>query len=142
MPSRVPFDQLRYTCDPGVLGCRDSRGARPLQGILGQKRALKALEFGLRIRNKGFNIYVSGHAGSGRKTALRRYLQELARHQPTPPDWCYVNNFKDSYLPRALSMPAGMAREFSRDVDAFVADARKEIVKVFESEQYAARRST
>jgi len=141
MPGKVPIEQLRYRCDLGVLGCRDSRKAKPLTGILGQKRALKALEFGLRIRNKGFNIYVAGHTGSGRKTALRRFLQELAVHQPTPPDWCYVNNFKDAYLPHALSMPAGMAREFSRDVEAFVAAARKEIVKVFESEQYANRRN-
>lgn len=141
MPVKIPPERLRYRCRPEDLGCRDSRGARPLKGILGQKRALKALEFGLRIRNKGFNIYVSGHTGSGRKTALRRYLQELARSQKTPPDWCYVNNFKDAYLPRAISMPAGMAREFSRDVDAFVAAVRKEIVKVFESEQYATRRN-
>lgn len=141
MPGTVPLERLRYICDSTVLGCRDSRKAGPLTGILGQKRALKALEFGLRIRNKGFNVYVSGYTGSGRKTALRRFLKELAGTQPTPPDWCYVNNFKDAYLPRAISMPAGMAREFSRDVDGFVAAARKEIVKAFESEQYASRRN-
>ncbi len=141
MSGRVPVEQLRFVCNPKIFRCRDSRGARPLQTILGQKRALKALEFGLNITNKGFNIYASGHTGSGRKTALRRYLKELAAHRPTPPDWCYVNNFDDAYLPKAISMPAGMAREFSRDVDAFVAAARKDIVKVFESEHYALRRN-
>jgi lon-related putative ATP-dependent protease len=141
MSGKVPHDKLRCICTPKVFGCTDSSGAIPLQTILGQKRALKALQFGLRIRNKGFNIYVSGYAGSGRKTALRRYLSELAKDQPTPPDWCYVNNFKDTYRPNALSMPAGMAREFSRDVDEFVKAARKGIVKAFESEEYANRRN-
>jgi len=141
MSCKVPLEKLRYRCKPAVFRCADSRGAKPLQTILGQKRALKALDFGLRIRNKGFNIYVSGLAGSGRKTALRRYLKDLAKDQPTPPDWCYVNNFKDPYRPNAISMPAGMAREFSHDVDEFVKAARKGVVKVFESVEYANRRS-
>lgn len=141
MSFKVPVEKLRYNCDSGVFGCKDSRSAKPLHTIIGQKRALKALDFGLRIRNKGFNIYVSGLAGSGRKTALRRYLKELAKDQPTPPDWCYVNNFKDPYRPCAISMPAGMAREFSHDVDIFVKAARKSIMKAFESEEYANRRN-
>ena len=141
MSGKVPLSRLRCVCDPKVFGCMNSRDAKPLQSILGQVRALKALEFGLNIRNKGFNIYVSGYAGSGRKTALRHYLKELAKDQPTPPDWCYVNNFKDAYRPNAISMPAGMAREFARDVDEFVKAARKEIVKAFESEEYAVRRN-
>lgn len=141
MSCRIPYEKLRYICKASVFRCADSRSAKPLQTILGQKRALKALDFGLKIRNKGFNIYVSGHAGSGRKTALRRYLLDLAKEKPTPPDWCYVNNFKDPYRPNALSMPAGMAREFSHDVDLLVKAARKAIVKVFESEEYANRRS-
>jgi len=124
-----------------VLGCESSVDAQPLQTIIGQVRALKALEFGLRIKEKGFNIYVAGPAGSGRKTALRRYLQEIASAGPVPPDVCYVNNFKDSYRPKAISLPAGRGRQFKKDVDDFVTAARKEILKTFESEEYAARRT-
>ena len=141
MSGKVPIERLRCVCDPEVLGCGDSSEASPLRSILGQVRALKSLEFGLRIREKGFNIYVAGLAGSGRKTAVGRYLKEIARNKPTPSDWCYVNNFKDSYRPKAISMPAGMAREFSRDVDAFVKSASREMLKSFESEEYAARRN-
>ncbi len=141
MSGKVPIERLRCVCDPKVLGCADSREATPLQTILGQVRALKALEFGLKIREKGFNIYVAGYAGSGRKTALKRYLSEIAKFQSTPPDWCYVNNFKDNYRPVAIPMPAGLAHEFSKDVDAFVKTASKEILKAFESEEYASKRS-
>ena len=141
MSGKVPPERLQCICEPSVFGCTDSRDAEPLQTILGQKRALKALNFGLRIRNKGFNIYVSGYAGSGRKTALRAYLRELAKGQPTPPDWCYVNNFKDPYRPNTISIPAGTAHEFSRDVEEFVKASRKGIVKAFESEEYATRRN-
>ncbi|HVN70952.1 MAG TPA: ATP-binding protein [Desulfomonilia bacterium] len=141
MSGKVQLEKLRCVCAPDVLECRDSREAKPLQTILGQIRALKSLEFGLRIKNKGFNIYVSGYAGSGRKTAVRRYLREIAKDQPTPNDWCYVNNFKDPYRPKAISMPAGMAWQFARSADEFVKDARKEIAKAFESEEYAVRRN-
>jgi lon-related putative ATP-dependent protease len=141
MSGKVPIERLKCICNPTVFSCQDSREATPLQTILGQWRALKALEFGLKIREKGYNIYVAGLAGSGRKTALRRYLQEIAKKQPIPPDWCYVNNFRDSYRPKAISLPAGMARAFSKDVDDFIKAASKEILKAFESEEYANRRN-
>jgi lon-related putative ATP-dependent protease len=141
MSSKVPVDKLKCICNPGVFSCRDSRDAAPLQTILGQMRALKALEFGLKIKQKGYNIYVAGFAGSGRKTAVRRYLQENAKKMPTPPDWCYVNNFKDNYRPRAIALPAGMARTFGKDMDNFIKAASKEILKAFESEEYATRRT-
>ncbi|MGC9324917.1 MAG: Lon-like protease helical domain-containing protein, partial [Desulfomonilia bacterium] len=141
MAGTLSIERLRCMCDPDVLGCTSSVDAEPLQTILGQVRALKALEFGLRIKEKGFNIYVAGPAGSGRKTALRKYLEDIARNRPIPPDMCYVNNFKDSYRPKAIPLPAGKGRAFKKDVDDFVTAARKEILKTFESEEYAARRN-
>jgi lon-related putative ATP-dependent protease len=141
MLEKVPIENLKRVCDPLVFSCKDSRDAAPLQTILGQMRALRALEFGLKIQEKGYNIYVAGLAGSGRKTALKRYLEENAKNLSTPPDWCYVNNFKDNYRPKAISLPAGMARTFSKDVDEFVKAASKEILKTFESEEYSNRRS-
>jgi len=134
-------DKLRISCNPDAFGCDSSMGIAPLQSIIGQTKALKALQFGLDISNKGFNIYVSGAPGTGKKTAVKRYLQEIAKNKPTPPDWCYVNNFQESYRPRAISLPAGRGRVFKRQVDRFVEAARGDISKAFESEEYVAKRT-
>ena len=141
MKAAVSIDRLKCTCDPEVLGCTSSRDVAPLQTIIGQVKALKALQFGLDIKEKGFNIYVSGLPGTGKKTAVRRYLEEITRDKPTPSDWCYVNNFQDNYRPRAISLPAGRARNLKKEVVIFVEAARSEIRKAFESEEYAVKRN-
>lgn len=141
MKKAVLASNLKCTCDPQVLGCKSSRDVAPLQAIIGQVKALKALQFGLDIREKGFNIYVSGLPGTGKKTAVHRYLAEITKDKPTPPDWCYVNNFQDNYRPEAVSLPAGRARNLKKEVDVFVDAARSEIRKAFESEEYAVKRN-
>ena len=141
MKAAVPIDRLKCRCDPKVLGCTSSMDVAPLQTIIGQVKALKALQFGLDIKEKGFNIYVSGLPGTGKKTAVSRYLEEITRDKPTPADWCYVNNFQDSYHPRAISLPAGRAINLKKEVAIFVEAARSEIKKAFESEEYALKRN-
>ena len=63
------------------------------RGVVGQDRALDALEFGLSIREEGFNLFVAGPPGIGKMTALRAFLEESSTARSTPPDWCYVCNF-------------------------------------------------
>ncbi|MCI0446639.1 AAA family ATPase, partial [bacterium] len=108
--------------------------------IIGQKRAVAALRFGLGIQGDGFHIYVSGQHGTGRMTAVKMFLQQIARKQPKPPDWCYVNNFEDPYKPKALTLPPGSGYEFQRDMSEFIGRARTEIPKAFESDEYSSRR--
>ncbi|MBM3292751.1 ATP-dependent protease, partial [Candidatus Bathyarchaeota archaeon] len=120
--------------------CKSSADLTPLQQIIGQDRALKALQFGLKIKDGGFNIYVSGMAGTGRKTAIINFLGEKAKEMPTPPDWCYVNNFKDPNQPNALKLPAGNGRKFRDDIDKFIEEIKKSLSKAFDSEDYSQRR--
>jgi len=101
---------------------------------------MRALRFGLGIKDKGFNIYVAGYSGTGRTTAVRGFLEEPAKGQPVPSDWCYVNNFQDEYTPKAIKLPPGMAKVFQKDMKAFVEDAKRSLRKAFESDDYAAKR--
>ncbi len=140
MPSELPVEKLRRTCDPQMLGCDTSEEMRPLETIIGQERAVKALRFGLGIKELGFNIYVAGMPGTGRTTAVKRFLEEVAKDKPVPRDWCYVNNFRDPYRPKALSLPPGRARELQADMKDLVERTRQEIRKAFESDEYAAKR--
>ncbi|MCW4019315.1 MAG: AAA family ATPase [Candidatus Bathyarchaeota archaeon] len=132
--------QLRRTCNPEALKCQSTEDLIPLQEIIGQKRAVRALKFGLSIKDKGFNIYVAGYPGTGRRTAVKDFLEELATKQPVPSDYCYVNNFKDEYTPKAIKLPPGKGKVFQKDMKNFVENAKRSLRNAFQSEDYAARR--
>ncbi|MBV1735266.1 MAG: AAA family ATPase [Candidatus Desulforudis sp.] len=141
MVERASEEKLRAACNPDELGFMHTDELGPLKGIIGQDRAVKALHFGLEIRNKGFNLYVAGEPGTGKNTAVMSFLTELAQPKEPASDWCYVNCFKDNYSPRALRFPPGRAAGFAREMKDFVEAVRQEIKVVFESEEYTKRRS-
>ena len=140
MRQEVPPEKLRRFCQPEELGFKSTEELTPLEGILGQERAVQALRFGLEIKEQGFNVYVSGLPGTGRATAVRAFLEELAKNKPVPPDWCYVNNFKDPYCPRVLRLPPGRGRELQADMKRLIEGAQREIPRTFESEDYNKRK--
>src|SRR5665648_234475 len=85
------------------------------------------------------DIYVSGLPGTGRTTAIKRFLEEIANLEAVPSDWCYVNNFRDNYHPKVLQLPAGKAEEFQNDMNSLITEIKHELQQLFESEEYANR---
>ena len=140
MIKELKVTDYRKYCDPKSLGVDSSAEIGEKHTIIGQERAVKALRFGMGIKEKGFNIYVSGLPGTGRTTAITRFLEEIANQNPVPDDWCYVNNFKDGYHPRSLRLPAGKGEEFRTDINELLAGIKRELGQLFESEEYAAHR--
>ncbi len=138
--NELPFEKLFRKCDPELLKSINHTQTSPLKTIIGQERAVRALKFGLGIKEKGFNIYVSGRPGTGRITAIERFLEEAAAKEQAPSDWCYVNNFRESYHPRILELAAGQAAQFQEDMNAFIGSVTREISNAFESEDYASHR--
>ena len=108
--------------------------------LIGQDRALAALEFGIGNKLRGFNIYVSGYPGSGKLKAINHFLEERARTEPPPGDWCYVYNFRDPYCPKKIGLPRGDATTFRMEIQNFIQEAQKALVEAFESKEYADRR--
>ena len=133
-------EELRRAFDLRALGIETTEEFPPLEGIIGQERAVRALQFGLGIESVGFNTYVAGPPGIGKMTAVTAFLEELAKRKETPPDWCYVNNFQDPYQPKALRLPPGKGRELQRDMRQLIEHVRREIPRAFESDEYNARR--
>ena len=140
MVKELTPNELRKTCSPDCLQCKSTSELTPLQEIIGQERAVRALKFGLGIRDKGFNIYVAGYPGTGRTTAVEDFLNKSAKDQPIPPDWCYVNNFQDEYRPKAIKLPPGKVKVFQKDMKTFIEDSKRALRKSFESEDYALKR--
>ncbi len=139
--TKLSPDDLTHRCDPDTLGFETTSDVRPAEGIVGQERALTALDFGLGISTQGFNIYVAGRPGTGRNSSVKARVSERAREKPAPADWCYVNNFRDPYHPKAIRFEPGRGPEFARDMDDFIKVARAELPRAFESENYGKRRT-
>ena len=140
MIKELEYNQARRKCPQDFITCKATSELSPLTEIIGQVRALKALQFGLDIKEEGFNVYVAGLPGTGKKTAIMTFLEKKAKDMPVPPDYCYVYNFEDSQKPNALKLPAGKGSEFVKDMEKFVQEMKKAIIAAFESEDYATRR--
>jgi len=138
LAKELSVEKLRRKCDPKLMLCETTQGVVPLEEIIGQERAARALKFGLGIRERGFNIYAAGFPGTGRTTAVRNFPEELARTKQAPSDWCYVNNFSNEYAPKAIRLPQGKGKDFQKDMRDFIDEAKRAIPKAFEGEDYAA----
>ncbi len=122
-----------------MVGCETSEELGPIEGIIGQERAIKALKFGVDMKGKGFNIYAAGLPVTGKRPATRTYLEGIAKSKPTPPDWVYVNNFRDSYEPKALKLPSGKARTFQKDLKSFIDQVKRAVPTALQSEEFVSR---
>jgi lon-related putative ATP-dependent protease len=127
---------LRGICPPESLPFESSNDLEALEEIVAQDRAVQAITFGVGIRSAGFNLFALGPPGTGKATAVRRFLSREATKLPTPPDWCYVNNFADPHKPKAIRLQPGRARVFRDDCERLVAEVKTGIPKAFETEAY------
>jgi lon-related putative ATP-dependent protease len=140
MVNELAAEKIRNECDASFMRCETTEELVPLREIIGQERAVRALKFGLGIRDDGFNIYVAGYSGTGRTTAVKNFVDEIARGEPVPPDWCYVNNFSNQYEPKAIKLQAGKGKVFQSDVKNLIDNIRTALPKAFESDDYNAKR--
>lgn len=137
----VPWKDLRRECDPASFSFRTTDELDPAEEVIGQQRAVRAIEFGLSIRNHGYNIFVSGIPGTGKNSIVKSIVKKISLDRPVPDDWCYINNFKEPDHPRAVKLPPGTARRFQRDMDRFIEFMLAEVPKVFESKEYEEQKS-
>jgi lon-related putative ATP-dependent protease len=141
MLKKVTKKEMYNCCRPSDLPFKSTNNLEPLSETIGQKRALSALDFGLGIDSHGFNIYILGESGTGKLTTIKKILEEKAKKEPVPNDWCYVFNFKNADVPRALSLPPGTGLKFQKEMDEFVSTLRQEIPKIFDSKEYEKQRT-
>jgi len=132
--------QLRLQSDLSMFSFKSTAEIQPLDRVIGQERAVRAIDFGVDMPSYGYNIFAVGRPGSGRTTAVRQFLDRRAAQRPVPADWCYVYNFQDSRRPKAISLPAGRAMELRDEMDRLVHHLRLEIPRAFEGEYFEQRR--
>ena len=132
----LSYEELKNVYDPESLGFDTTESVEPFDGIIGQERAVKAFEFGLSVKTKGYNIYVAGPSGSGKTTYARQSAQKKAKGERVPYDWCYVYNFDDPRMPLSLRFEPGGGRQFRDDMNELIAFFKTELSKAFSSEDY------
>jgi lon-related putative ATP-dependent protease len=132
----VSIEKLRWRCDPDKLTFRSTEDLPVIHEIIGQERALEAIRLGLDIDGFGYNIFVTGLVGTGRKTSIKTLLEEIDTTGKIPNDICYVNNFKNPDMPKMISLQAGKGNEFREDMDNLIETLKKKVPLIFEDERY------
>ncbi len=132
---------LRRICDSKIFKFKNTSEVKPLDEVIGQERAVQAIEFGLNMKDRSYNIFVTGLAGTGKSTIVRDLVTKHAKNQPTPREWCLVNNFKDEFRPRAIAVSPGKAARLSKSMNKVVEDLKKDLLKALEGDAYLKRLS-
>jgi lon-related putative ATP-dependent protease len=143
MPKKFPevtVDKLRAHVDPQSLSLESTSSLEPpAEPLLGQERAIDAIKFGMGIKEHNYHIFIAGPSKAGLTYAARTYLQEQAKKEATPPDWCYVHNFKEPDKPKSLSLSPGQGKELQKDMQEFVSTLQRQVPEIFESDDYRER---
>ncbi len=129
-------DKLRLLCDPGQLAFETTADVEPSTAIIGQPRATRALEFGMGLKNKGYNIFVKGSSGTGRSMAIRHFLRDSCGQEPTPPDWVYVHNFDTPHRPKAMRLAPGQGEVLAERMRQLIDSLQLALTQAFENESY------
>jgi lon-related putative ATP-dependent protease len=136
----LPPESLYRRCDPARLKFQTTAELDDLAEFAGQERVSQAVQFAVGMDRQGFNLYLLGPAGTGKYSIVKTFLEKRAATQATPDEWCYVNNFDDPEMPRALKLPPGRAGGLRDDVNRLVESLRSAIPSAFESENYRAQK--
>ena len=109
---------------------------KPLNNFLGQDRARASVEAGIALPYSGYNIFAVGTAGLGKRTMVKRLLQQHAKTMETPNDWVYVNNFQNQRQPIALELPSGQGPKFQAMLNQSWQTILKQLERRFTAETY------
>lgn len=134
--SPLPINKLYRHCDLSLLSFSDTTELEHLDNYFGQGRAIDALQFGVNIDQRGYNIFVLGSSGVGKHQMVTEFIQQHASQCPRPKDWCYVNNFSAPEQPKVLELPCGMGCQLQGDMAHCVEDLLATIPSVLQSTEY------
>ena len=134
--NELNIKDLKMTCNPNVFKFDTTEELSSIQSGIGQDRGIKALEFGLQVDVKGYNLYLEGPSCVGKTMYTKNYLDTIAPKKKTPCDWCYIYNFENPNEPIAVSLPAGQGKEFQDAMDGFIKEIRKDIKNTFNNDDF------
>jgi lon-related putative ATP-dependent protease len=138
----LPPTALYQRCEVEQFSFTTTDELPDMSDFIGQDRAIRAIEFGIGMHRPGYNIFALGPTGTGKYSLVRRYIEARAAQEPVPWDWCYVNNFAQPYIPRALRLPTGTGKQLRSDVQRLIEELTRSLSSAFEGEEYQTRRQS
>jgi len=138
----LPADLLKWNCDLKKIPFSTTDECKPCEGIIGQERALKAIQTGLEIKSLGYNIFISGMVGTGRTTTIKQLLEKMEKRDTTPDDLLYVNNFKNPDEPMLVTLPAGKGKLFKEAIESLIEMLKTNIPEMLKSKYYSEKRDS
>ncbi len=137
---KLDVAKLAELCDPSSFSFETTKELPSLHEIIGQDRAMGAIEFGLGIRNSAYNIFVLGEGGTGKHTTVMDFIKKKAVEETSPDDWCYVFNFVEPDTPLAINLPPGQGVVLVKELDGLITSLKRDIPQVFETKDYESHR--
>ena len=134
--NELNYTDLKMTCDKKLFNFKTTQDLENITTGIGQERGIKALEFGLQVDVKGYNLYLEGPSGVGKTMYTKNYLNKISKKQKVPTDWCYIYNFDNPNEPIAVSLPAGQGKVFKDAMDGFILEVKKDIKKTFNADDF------
>ncbi len=134
--NELSYKDLKVTCDPNVFKFNTTAEIDSISTGIGQDRGIKALEFGINVDIKGYNLYLEGPSGVGKTMYTKHYLDKISKKKKTPSDWCYIYNFDNPNEPIAVSLSAGQGREFRDTMDQFIKEIKLDIKNTFNNDDF------
>ncbi len=135
--NELSYKDLKDVCNPNMFKFEKIKEVADTTNLVyGQDRGIKALEFGVNVDLKGYNLYLEGPAGVGKTMYTKKFLQTRALKEKIPNDWCYIYNFDDPNEPIAVSLPAGQGKVFQETMDLFIRNIRRDIKKTFNNDEF------
>ncbi len=139
--NELSYRDLKMTCNTNLFHFETTEELESINTGIGQDRGIKALEFGINVNVKGYNLYLEGPSGVGKTMYTKNYLDRISKKQKTPCDWCYIYNFDNPNEPIAVSLPAGQGKEFKNSMDGFIKEIKKDIKNTFSAEDFEKEKS-
>lgn len=137
---KLAAKELFKECSTQGFSFESTQELEPLEDMIGQDRAVQAMDFGLKVKHKGYNIYMAGVTGTGKTSYAKSLIKKIAKEGKTPDDWCYVYNFSEPDRPKTINFPAGSGKDFVKDIDNLINEFRKEIPKALDSEDFESKK--
>ncbi len=134
--NELNFKDLKMSCNTNLFNFDTTAEVPNITTGIGQERGIKALEFGLQVDVKGYNLYLEGPSGVGKTMYTKNYLDIISKKKKVPSDWCYIYNFENPNEPIAVSLPAGQGKEFKASMDGFILEIKKDIKKTFNADDF------
>ncbi len=136
----LPPEKLSYFCDPSQFSFKSTAELKPLDEVIGQERAVAAIDFGVDLKSYGYNIFALGPVGAGRTSTIKEAVEKRARLMPTPDDWCYAFNFQNPDQPNSLRLPAGKGKRLLKSMERLISQLKRDIPEVSNSDEYKKQR--